>query len=630
MMVSVETVLLRFKRRTEKWMEAPAVKGAGTAAAYFGGGALLSAVRVWGSMQPVAMGLAAGCRGWRCCLAALGGAAGYVLFWGKAGYQGIVWSFGALVLALILPLVDSGPKARFRLAVWCMALVCGTGLFLGAEGMDAVRLLGMRILLAGGSALLAGPALHGRDRMCRWFGWGAAALALGSVHVWAGYFLAGFAIAAAPLPAAVAVALGAELAGGVGCSLAAAACLSFYLQRLIRREPWRRVFSPGLACGALCLLERRFDPGLLLFTALGGAVGAIVPWHAAASARRSRVGAAQVRLEQAARVLNRFQRQLLEYVAPPPDIPAMAEQLRQKTCAVCSARTGCVEQNRMNQELLQGEAEFVCRKQGLAMAELRRSREQLRRIRASRAKQEEYRMALVQQYGFLSDMMHDLSDRLPEGENRAGVQYRVKVSTRSRGKEIADGDRVSAFPGVGCRYYVTLCDGMGTGLGASEQSDRASELIRQMLTAGMAPGAVLGSVNSQLALMDRGGAVTVDLAEVRADTGRVWLYKWGAGPSWLLKKRRYVQVGSSGPPPGLGVSAGRENVQSMYLGGGDTLVMASDGVSPQNIDRWAAAAQDMEPGALAERILQEAGSKEDDATVVVIRLVQKDAGGSCQ
>lgn len=623
MMVSVETALLRFKRRTEKWMEAPAVRGAGTAAACFGGGALLSAVRVWGSMQPVAMGLAAGCRGWRRCLAALGSAAGYLLFWGRDGCQGVGWAIGALVLALMLPLADSGPGARFRLAAWCMALVSGTGFFSGVHDARGAALLGVRVLLAGGSALLAGPALHGRDRLCRWFGWGVAALALGSIRAPAGYFLAGLAMAAAPLPAALAVALGAELAGAPGVSLAAAACLSFYLQRLIRREPWRRVFSPGLACGALCLLEQRFRPELLIFTALGGAVGALTPWHVSAPARHSRVGVAQVRLEQAARVLNRFQRQLLEYTAPPPDVPAMAEQLKQKTCAACPARTDCVEQSRMTQELLQGEEEFVCRKQGLAMAELHRSREQLRRIRASRARQEEYRMALVQQYGFLSDMMHDLSDRLPEGENRAGAQYRVKVSARSRGKEIADGDRVSAFPGVGCRYYVALCDGMGTGLGASEQSDRASELIRQMLTAGMTPGAVLGSVNSQLALTDRGGAVTVDLAEIRADTGRVWLYKWGAGPSWLLKKRGFIQVGASGPPPGLGVSAGRENMQSVYLGGGDVLVMASDGVDPRSTDRWAAA-RDMEPGALAERILQEGGSREDDATVAVIRLVQKD------
>ena len=230
-------------------------------------------------------------------------------------------------------------------------------------------------------------------------------------------------------------------------------------------------------------------------------------------------------------------------------------------------------------------------------------------------------MALVQQYGFLSDALRDLSDHLPDRRRDKLPRCRVQVSARSRGKELADGDRVSAFPGTGCRYYVLLCDGMGTGLGAAEESRQASELIKDMLTAGMTPGAVLGSINSQLTLMERGGAVTVDLAELRLDTGRVWLYKWGAGPSWLLRRRRQLRVGSSGPPPGLVVGAGRETVNRVVLFPGDTLVMLSDGVEGPEGKAWALGAKDMDPGALASRILAEGSHPEDDATAVVIHLL---------
>ena len=446
-------------------------------------------------------------------------------------------------------------------------------------------------------------------------------MALAGMNVWLGCLAAGFAAAAAPLPAALAVALGAELGAGAVLNLTAGAALAFYLQRLLPRGTWRGFATPGLALGILMLIRRDWEPGVLLTVTLGACAGALVPWRLTAAPRRGSVGAAQVRLEQMAGIFTRFQRQLLEFMPPPADVPALTQKLKQYACGSCSARAGCLEQNRLNQELLTGEGDFRCRKEALANGELRRSREQLRQIRSARAKQEEYRMALVQQYGFLSDALRDLSDHLPDRRRDKLPRCRVQVSARSRGKELADGDRVSAFPGTGCRYYVLLCDGMGTGLGAAEESRQASELIKDMLTAGMTPGAVLGSINSQLTLMERGGAVTVDLAELRLDTGRVWLYKWGAGPSWLLRRRRQLRVGSSGPPPGLGVGAGRETVNRVVLFPGDTLVMLSDGVEGPEGKSWALGAKDMDPGALASRILAEGSHPEDDATAVVIRLL---------
>ncbi len=615
--MTAETVLLRVKRQGEQWLERPGVQWA----ACFGGGLLLSSLRLWSRMQPVAMGFTAASTGWRCCAAALGSGLGYLLFWGEEGYQGAAWALGALLLALILPLLDGGRRARLRLTLGCMCLVSGTGLAFGLAGVMGPELLFLRIALAGASVLVAESALAGGDRLSRWLGCGAVVCALAGLHTWLGWLAVGFACAAAPLPASLAAALGAELGARAEIPLTAATALSFYLARLLPQGDWRGLAAPPLACSILMGLCRMWNPWLLVWMGLGAAAGATVPWRMTAVPRRSRVGAAQVRLEQTARVLGRFQRQLLEFVSPALDIHGLAQQMKQNACGACPARGSCVEQKRLNEELLTGEEEFQCRKALQAGNALHRSREQLRRIRASRAKQEEYRMALVQQYGFLSDALQELSDHLPDRSSRGTPRYRVQVSARSRGREIADGDRASAFPGVGCRYYVLLCDGMGTGLGASEESRQASELIREMLTAGMSPGAVLGSVNSQLTLMDRGGAVTVDLAELRLDTGRVWLYKWGAGPSWLLRRKRVIQVGSSGPPPGLGITVGRESVSRAALFPGDNLVMLSDGVDTGNATVWPAMAKNADPGALADQILAAAGNQGDDATAVVIRLL---------
>lgn len=621
MMVSVETYLLRMKRRTAKWRERPAVQWMIRSAASFGSGMLLSGIQIWGQMQPVAIGLIMGSGGWRCCFAALGSALGYRLFWPGQWIRGAAWAAGALLLALVLPLIPDSMRLPTRMAVGAACVTAGTELAMqvGSDGIGTGLFL-LRIVLAAGCGYWGQAVVSGRVRMEKWLGGGLLAMGMGSIQPLAGFAAAGAAATWLPMPAGMLAAMGAELGSGRTFPLVFCICLSFFLQKLpVLGERTRKMAAPGAACGIWMVLQHRWEPGPLLAVGLGGALGALLPWRELKLPRRSILGLVQVRLEQTARILTRFQRQLLEYVPPPADVEAVAEELRKSTCEGCALRHGCPEQKRIGAALLmEGEA-FACRKSENVNAELRRSRQQLRRMKASRAVQAEFRMALVQQYGFLADALQRISDRLPEGEPRS-ARFRVQVSARSRSRGKADGDWVTAFPGQACRFYVLLCDGMGTGFGAAEESMHASELIRQMLTAGLPPETVMGSINSQLALTQRGGAVTMDLAEIRLGSGKVWLYKWGAGPSWILRRKRGIPVGASGPPPGLGVTEGRENTVHIGLGHGEVLVMASDGIRAENADQWAGIAGQCGTGELAERILKDS-SEEDDATAVVVRLV---------
>lgn len=623
MMVSMETCLLRLRRRTEKWREKPGMQWLTAGVLCFGGGFLLSGARIWGQMQPLPLGLILGTTGWRCVFAAAGSAVGYRVLWPSVGLQGVVWSAGALLLALVLPLWETGRRLRKLLAAAAACLVSGTGLAFHFrwEGTDAPVFV-LRILLAAGGGAFGAAAVSGRDRGLRCLGWGCVVLSLGSLMPYAGYAAAGFAASAVPLPGAVMVGLGADLGGPGAVSLTAAVCLAFFLRRLPVGKPWGQMAAPGAACLVLMVLQRSWDTGLLLWVAAGSAVGALIPWHLASPGRSSR-GGVQVRLEQMARVLGLFQRQLLAYSPGKPDVTALVQELKSNSCAICDLRLECQVQERLEEGMILGEEPFLCRRPDLAMAELRRARTQLRRMKAARAVQEEYRTALVQQYGFLTDALHGLADRLADRRCRR-ARFRVQVSARSRGREMADGDRVSAFPGAQCRFFVVLCDGMGTGLGAAEESRVASNLIRQMLSAGLPPETVLGSLNSQLALMNRGGAVTVDLAEVRLDSGKVWIYKWGAGPSILLRRRKPVMVGSSGPPPGLGVGEGRDNVSCVAMDRQEVLLMLSDGVRTDKAFQWAAIAESTKTGDIAERVLADGGSREDDATVVAVRLIRQE------
>ena len=195
------------------------------------------------------------------------------------------------------------------------------------------------------------------------------------------------------------------------------------------------------------------------------------------------------------------------------------------------------------------------------------------------------------------------------------------MSARSRGKERANGDRCLAFAGPGCHYFVLLCDGMGTGLGAAQAGQEAGNLLRRMLQAGFPPEHALRSMNSLMVLGRNGGGVTVDLANIHLDSGTAAVYKWGAAPSFLLHRRGAEKIGTATPPPGISVTNTRETVDKLSLRRGEALILLSDGVDGEDVLRRFSFTPDMPPGELAAEILEKGCLEaEDDATAAVIRL----------
>jgi hypothetical protein len=267
---------------------------------------------------------------------------------------------------------------------------------------------------------------------------------------------------------------------------------------------------------------------------------------------------------------------------------------------------------------------FSCRKRGRVLLELRRSQDQYRAIRADRDRQQEYRHAVIQQYRFLCDYLRDLSDQLPKRGKPVGQHYRPEVAVCSAGLEAANGDRCLWFAGTQCRYYILLCDGMGTGIGAEAEGKTAAGLLKRLLTAGYPADYALRSLNSLCALRSRAGAVTVDLLELDLETGKGFLYKWGAAPSYLISGSVAEKIGTAGPPPGLSVTDCRETVYRLSLRRGETLLLVSDGVGEEEVLRRCVAMAGASSGELARILLtcSQLGG-EDDATVVTVALGQK-------
>jgi len=142
------------------------------------------------------------------------------------------------------------------------------------------------------------------------------------------------------------------------------------------------------------------------------------------------------------------------------------------------------------------------------------------------------------------------------------------------------------------------------------------------MTAGFPAEHALRSLNSLLALRGRAAGVTVDLAEIRLDTGRATVYKWGAAPSLLLSDAAADKIGTAGPPPGLSVTDGRELVERLSLRRGEVLVLLSDGVDAEAVRRGILLQTQRPPEELAAEILEHGtADSQDDATAVVIRLL---------
>ena len=627
MLASMETYLLRWQRQLRRWLEDARVRRTLNVLLYGGAGFFLSAAALRDAYQPLAMGLICSVTGWRVLAVCLGSMLGYRCFWGLGGTQGVVWSALGGAAALLFGKGRSAEKQPLLLPVLSAFLVSATGLVYQISGLENPPLLLylLRIAAAGGSALLFTRAIAHRDAITVWVAGGIAVLALARVKplpfLGLGYIAGGAAAVAGAFPAAALAGLGLDLAQITPIPMAAVLCIAYFSRLLSPRYKWIRYGAPAAACIGVMWICGIRDPTPLPGLLVGGFAGMLLPAKPELQHRRGETGIVQVRLEMTAGILARIQQLLLEIPPTPIDETALLTKAKQRACASCSARNTCLEQDKLNTQMLHYPLSFQCRKTGRIAAELRRSQEQLRSLKADRERQRQYRAAVIQQYRFLSDFLRSLADQLPRRGDRITAHFRIEVSARSVSAEESNGDRCMAFSGPGCKYYVLLCDGMGTGLGAAHEGNSTAELLRQMLCAGFPAEHAFRSVNSLLALRGQSGAATLDLAEIRLDSGRITLYKWGAAPSWVLRKKGAEKIGTATPPPGISVTEGRETVTRLSLGRGEVLILLSDGVEVGEILRRKGMAPDAPPGELAERLLElGCQNTSDDATAAVIRL----------
>lgn len=203
----------------------------------------------------------------------------------------------------------------------------------------------------------------------------------------------------------------------------------------------------------------------------------------------------------------------------------------------------------------------------------------------------ESRKVLAEQYGEMSTMLDGLAETVdaPVHTRREEppLMALTGVASRRREGENHCGDAGTCFKTDEGTVYILLCDGMGSGDAAQQESGTAVELLRQFLTAGIPPEGALRTLATALGLRaeDGGGFTTIDLLEISLHTGKAAIYKFGAANSYLRRNTRIMAVTGNNLPAGAMLSSSaRPDVTRFTLGIGDCVLLLSDGVTDEQSD----------------------------------------------
>ncbi len=633
-MMMLASYVRRWHRSVRRILRDPELRRPLGMAGCFLLGLVLSAGSLKQIPLPLPLGLlCAGLSGWMPVPFAMGGALGYWLFWGPAGAQGMFWMAAGLPVCVLL----GEKKAGLVQPALGALIVAATGLAfrlrLGWE-MD-IGLYLLQIAMAFGSGWLFRFVRERRNTAADWLAIGVGVLALAQIAPFGfldlGIVAAAMLVTASPFPAVALSGLALDLAAVTPVPMTAVLSLGYLARLLPGKRPGLLYLAPAAAFVPVMALCGAWDPVPLPALLLGGFAGALLPRQTALAHRRGETGFAQVRLEMGARVLQQTEQLLADAQPYPIDEGALVEKAADRACGCCPCRRSCkyISQARgipgavLHRPLTGVEDLPVpCKKRGRLLLELRRSQDQYRILKADRDRQQEYRGAVLQQYRFLGAFLQDLADSLPRRGKGGLANFQPEIAIRSAARELESGDRCLRFSGTQWRYYVLLCDGMGTGAGAAEEARQACQLLKKLLMAGFPAAYALRSLNSLCTLRGRAGAATVDLAELQLQTGHVTLYKWGAAPSYVLVPTGPEKIGSAGAPPGLSALDSRESVDRVSLRRGEVLVMRSDGLAAEKAMEAIQGLPTESVGSLAGRILELGkGDGSDDATVAVIRLI---------
>lgn len=201
------------------------------------------------------------------------------------------------------------------------------------------------------------------------------------------------------------------------------------------------------------------------------------------------------------------------------------------------------------------------------------------------------------------------------------------ISIQKHGNRVC-GDAYATMELKDGRFMLLLCDGMGSGERAAEQSGAAVTLARNFYNAGFGDSTVIGSINKLLMLSSPDDTYsTMDLCMIDRNIGEAVFTKIGAPKSYIWRRGGVIPVHASALPIGI-LDEVKPSVRAIDLMDGDMIVLFSDGISDLavNLDEYVknCIAYESPENATAEMIRlaleMSGGCAHDDMTVIVARV----------
>ena len=255
-------------------------------------------------------------------------------------------------------------------------------------------------------------------------------------------------------------------------------------------------------------------------------------------------------------------------------------------------------------------------------------------------KKDDVKESIAQQMIWLGEQMQRTRNAVGKIEIN---KERLIVGHANSRKESISGDSWGVLDLQDGRLVQILCDGMGSGVDAQEQSGIAVKLLQTLLSGGISVRLSLDIMNTVLSFQCQGGRFsTVDVAVWNLNTRRIELYKHGAAPSFVRSGKTISTYVSDSLPVGI-----LPRVEGVFMNHviqkDDMLIMMSDGLYEltNNQFKWEQIISNMptaNPQLMAEYLLAIATSRSrgnqkiaqqrdekaldaDDMTVLVSKLI---------
>ena len=187
----------------------------------------------------------------------------------------------------------------------------------------------------------------------------------------------------------------------------------------------------------------------------------------------------------------------------------------------------------------------------------------------------------------------------------AACGFRVSVGYATAAAEEISGDTAISSGLPDGSLALILSDGMGKGIRAAALSRVATSRLRKNLKGGMAPAHAIKEVNTFMVSHAKGeNFATLDLLIIDRNTRKAKFYKMGAASSFVLRDGKVRMFEQAALPIGI-IPEIRLTHVALQLRPGDSVLMASDGMTEAGREVDAAAADRDIDGTWLRELLEE-------------------------